>query len=296
MKINKRDFLNIKFLLENHTITEGKFVNKEIVLILKQNGAVVDGKRTPKVRYINLAKEENVFLFFKNNDYYIDSKDEIDSYIEEMFDNKPSRDKIQQWHNSSKAKDSKSLKGLYVSSLNAIDIKLNDEVVNIIPNSGLGYFLFYTQKIELFDDTIIVGVENYQVIWFAQKYKQFFENSNILFVVINPYMLEWIATLENEYIHFGDYDLAGINIYLNKIVPKLQNSKRYSMFIPDNIEFLIEEHGDCELYEKQKQYKNLMTDDVKINALIQSIQDNKKSIEQEGVYLYENRNEEKERC
>ena len=296
MKINKKDFLNIKALLEDGTLTEGKFSNKEIVSQLKLNGSVVDGKRTPKVRYINLAKEENVFLFFKNNDYYIDSKDEIDSYIEEMFDNKPSRDKIQQWHNSSKAKDSKSLKGLYVSSLNAIDIKLNDEVVNIIPNSGLGYFLFYTQKIELFDSTVIVGVENYQVIWFAQKYKQFFENSNILFVVINPYMLEWIATLENEYIHFGDYDLAGINIYLNKIVPKLQNSKRYSMFIPDNIEFLIEEHGDCELYEKQKQYKNLMTDDVKINALIQSIQDNKKSIEQEGVYLYENRNEEKERC
>jgi len=291
IKINKKDFSNIKALLEDASITEGKFSNKEIVSQLKDNGSIVYGKRTSNRRYINLAKEENVFLFFKNNDYYIDSKDEIDLYIKEIFDTKASRDKIQEWHNSSKAKISKSLKGLYVSSLHEIDIKLNDEVVRIIPNNGLGYFLFYTQKIELFNDTIIVGVENYQVVWFAKKYKQFFDNNNILFVVRNSYMLEWIGGLENEYIHFGDYDLAGISIYLNQIIPKLTQSKKYSMFIPENIDYLIAEHGDIELYEKQKQYKDLITDDVKIKALIQSIRNNKKSIEQEGIYLYNNSGE-----
>lgn len=283
MKINKKDFLNIKYLLEEGSITEGKFVNKEVVRELRLNGAVEDGKKTPKVRYINLVKEQNVFLFFKNNSFYIESKDEIDAYIQEIFDTKSSRDTIQKWHNNSKAKDSKSLKGLYVSSLNQIDIKLNDEIVTIIPNNGLGYFLFYTQKIEVFEKTIIVGVENYQVIWFAKKYKQFFENNNILFVVINPYMLEWIGTLENEYIHFGDYDIAGINIYLNTIIPRLKKSKKHSMFIPDNIEYLIQEHGDYELYEKQ--YKNLVTNDFKINKLIKNINKYKKSLEQEGLCL-----------
>ncbi|MDF1875565.1 hypothetical protein JHD48_07445 [Sulfurimonas sp. SAG-AH-194-I05] len=285
IKINKKDLLNIKYLIKNETITEGKFVNQEIVLALKQNGSVGDGKKTPKVRYINLVKEENVFLFLKNNDYYINSMDEIDRYIEEIFDTKASRDTVQKWHNSSKAKDSKSLKGLYVSSLNTVDIKLNDATVSIIPNNGLGYFLFYTQKIELFDDTVIVGVENYQVIWFAKKYKQFFEGNNILFVVKTPYMLEWISSLENEYIHFGDYDLAGINIYLNTIIPRLKNSKQYSMFIPNNIEYLIQKHGDYELYEKQKNIYALVTSDIKINNLINMIRTNKKSIEQEGLYL-----------
>jgi len=285
MKINKKDFLNIKDLIEEKSITEGKFVNKELVKQLKRNGSVVDGKKTPKVRYINLAKEENIFLVLKNNDYYIDSVAEIDTYIEEMFNNKPSRDRVQKWHNSSKVKNSKSLKGLYVSALSEIDIKIDDETVSIIPNNGLGYFLFYTQSIELFNDTIIVGVENYQVIWFAKKYKQFFDNKKMLFVVINPYMLEWIEYLNNEYIHFGDYDLAGINIYLNKIIPRLKKSKKYSMFIPENINYLIQEHGDCELYEKQKQYEDLITNDEQINNLIEIVRDNKKSIEQEGIYL-----------
>lgn len=285
MKINKKDLLNIKSLIINQTITEGKFVNRELVKELKLNGSVVDGKKTPKVRYINLAKEENVFLVLKNNNYFIDSLEEIDDYIQEMFDKKPSRDEVQKWHNSTKSKESKSLNGLYVSSLNKIDIKLNDKIVTIIPNSGLGYFLFYTQKIELYESTIIVGVENYQVVWFAQKYKQFFDNKDILFIVINPFMLEWIENLKNEYVHFGDYDLAGINIYLNKILPRLKKSKKHSMFIPQNIEYLIQEHGDPELYEKQKQYKNLDTNDIQINNLIKSIRDNKKSIEQEGIYL-----------
>jgi len=285
MKISKKDFLNIKALIEKHTITEGKFVNKELVKQLRLNGSVITGKQTPKVRYITLAKKENIFLVLKNNDYYIDSVDEIDTYIQEIHENKPSRDKIQKWHNNSKAKDSKSLKGLYVSSLVSVDIKLDEKIVSIIPNNGLGYFLFYTQKIELFDDTIVVGVENYQVIWFARNYKQFFENDNILFVVINPYMLEWISDLENEYIHFGDYDLAGINIYLHKVVPRLKKSNKYSMFIPSNIETLIEKYGDFELYEKQKQYTSLDTQDIQINNLIKSIRDNKKSIEQEGLYL-----------
>ena len=67
-------------------------------------------------------------------------------------------------------------------------------------------------------------------------------------------MREWIETLENEYIHFGDYDLSGINIYINEMIPRLKKSKKYSMFIPFNIESLIDKYGDRELFEKQKRY------------------------------------------
>jgi DNA-binding transcriptional regulator/RsmH inhibitor MraZ len=285
IKINKKDLLNLKTLIEKGSITQGKFVHKELVQQLKLNGSVIDGKKTPKVRYINLAKEENIFLVLKNNNYFIDSVEEIESYIEEIFEKTPSRDEVQKWHNSTKKKESKSLKGLYISALSEIAIKLDDKVVSIIPNNGVGYFLFYTQKIELFEDIVIIGVENYQVVWFAQKFQKFFENKKMLFVVINPFMLEWIENLENEYVHFGDYDLAGINIYLNKIVPRLKKVKKHTMFIPENIEFLIKEYGNSELYEDQKQYTDLSTSDENINNLIKIIRENKKSIEQEGIYL-----------
>jgi len=285
MKINKRDFLNLKVLLEEKTITQGKFINKKIIEGLKLNGSVCDGKKSAKVRYINLLKAENIFIFLKNSSFNIESIEDIDRYIDEVYDNKPSRDTIQKWHNNGKAVDSKSLRGLYISSLNSVNIKVNNELVTIIPNSGIGYFLFYTQKVGLDKDTIVVGIENYQVVWFAKKYQEFFQSSKILFVVINPYMLEWIKSIENEYIHFGDYDLAGISIYLDKIIPRLLKSKKYSMFIPENIEELIQKHGDTQLYKQQIESKHLTVKDKKIESLIKIIDKYKKGIEQEGLYL-----------
>lgn len=277
--------LNIKSLIECGEITERKFKNPEIVSQLKLNGSVANSRRGT-IKYINLAKEKNIFLMLKNHDYNIDSIEDIDSYIKKIFDNKASRDIIQKYHNDSKKIPSKSMRGLYISSLQKIDVILNGEAISILSYNGLGYFFFYTEKIELYEDTIVVGVENYQVIWFAKRYKKFFNNPNILFVAKTPYMLKWIKTLKNEYIHFGDCDLSGIHIYLNTMLPRLLKAKKTSMFIPRNIEELIKKHGNSELYEKQKQYKeNLLTNDEKINHLIEVIVKYKKVIEQEGLSL-----------
>jgi len=103
MKVNKQDLLNIKSLIEHGSITERKFKNQEIVLQLKLNASVVS-RRKGSIKYIDLAKEENVFLILKNHDYNIGSIEEIDNYIEDIFDKKASRDIIQKYHNNSKSK------------------------------------------------------------------------------------------------------------------------------------------------------------------------------------------------
>jgi hypothetical protein len=285
IKINKRDFENIKDLIKDSSVTYGRFSNKKIIEILRLNGSIKINRVSAQRSIIHLLKEENIFNFFRNNGYNISSINDIETYINKIIDVNPSRDVIQEWTSSTKAKKSKSLKGLYISSLKNLDIKINDETVTIIPINGLGYFCFHTEKIEIGKEIIIVGIENYQVIWFAKKYKEFFDRDNILFIVRNEYMREWISNLENEYIHFGDYDLAGINIYINEIIPRLKKSKKYSMFIPDNIEYLIHEHGNLEIYRDQKdKYKNLVAKDVKINKLYKIISNEKKGLEQEGLY------------
>ena len=283
LKLTKQNFIEILTLLEKGINTENK-LTEAIVKQLELNGAIKKDKLRSrgKIRWFNLMKKENVFLFFRNNNYNISSIDEINTYIEEMFNNKRVKSTIQKYHNDTKAKDSKSLKGLYLSSLKNIDIKLNDEVLTITPMNGLGYFLFHTEKIDVSEDTIIVGIENYEVIWFAKKYAKFFSSDNILFVVRNSYMLEWISELENEYIHFGDYDLAGIKIYQSEMVPRLKKSKKYSMFIPENIEYLIKKHGLPELYEKQKELKDMLVTDNNVYALQKMINKHKKGLEQEG--------------
>lgn len=285
IKINKVDFNTIKELIKNNNVTYGRISNKKIIEALSLNGSVRVDRISAQRSIVYLLKEENIYNFLRNNGYKISCKDEIDIYIEKIIDAKPARDTIQEWTSNTKSKESKSLKGLYLSSLKSIDIKINNEFVTIAPANGLGYFCFHTEKIEISKETIIVGVENYQVIWFAKKYKEFFDRDNIVFVVRNEYMREWIGNLENEYIHFGDYDLAGIHIYLNEIIPRLKKSKKYSMFIPDNIEYLIHKHGDLEIFKNQKEkYKNLIVSDNEVNKLQKIIKNEKKGLEQEGLY------------
>jgi len=285
IEINKKDLLNIKTLLIDGVITYGKFNNKKIIDKLELNGSINIERKSPQRKILHIKKEQNIYLFLKDNNYKLSTISDFDIYLKEIIKEKPSRDTIQKWHNSTKSKTSKSLKGLYISSLNNIDIKIDDERVTIIPTNGIGYFCFYTQKITINENTIIVGIENYQVVWFAKKYQNFFLDKNILFVVRNEYMREWISNIENEYIHFGDYDLAGINIYLNEIVPRLKKCKKYSMFIPNNIEKLIKEHGDTELFKKQKRYENIVVTDDEIDKLKNIIKKYKKGLEQEGLYL-----------
>lgn len=284
VKISRHDFLALQTLLNEEIITSGKFQNKKIIEQLLLNGAIKKERHTPKREIISLLKAENLFLFLNNNNYNIYDTEEIGQYIKEIVDNKASRDLVQKWQDNTKATTSQSQKGLYLSAPQAIKIKVDDKPLEIVPREGLGYFLFHTQKIELSTETIIVGVENYQVIWFAQRYAHFFK-TNVLFVFINPYMLEWIESLENEYIHFGDYDLAGINIYLNRVLPRLKKAYKHSLFIPNNIEDLIKNRGSIELYEQQTLYKNLSINDTQAQELKNIICKYKKSLEQEGIHL-----------
>ncbi len=289
MKLSRLDLEIIKELLIKKKIHRGiKFTKKTIINKLHLNGSIRLNRISAQRYEILLLKELNVFNFLKSLGYLtMENVEDIDRYIEEILIKDTSRDKIQQWTKSSKTTSSKSLKGLYLSSLKNLDIKINNEVVTLTPTNGLGYFCFYTEKIEISNTTIIVGVENYQVVWFAKKYRELFEKENILFVVRNPYMREWIETLENEYIHFGDYDLAGINIYINEIVPRLKKCKKYWMFIPSNIESLINKYGEVELFEKQKRYLDMDIKDKDVYELKEIIKRYKKGLEQEGLYLLE---------
>ena len=276
--------LHLRTLLLDGIITEKKFKNREIVDALKQNGSVKNAKRGVTVRYIELVKPENIFYFLKHHNYYIETLEDIDSYIEDMFDTKTlSREKIQHHTSDTKAKTSPSLFGLYVAPLEKIKIKLDDEVVELYPQKGVGHFLFHIQRIELFEDTIIVGVENYQVVWFAQNYREYFQDKKVLFVAKNSYMLQWIEEQTNEYIHFGDYYLAGVSIYLNTILPRLKKVKNASFFIPQNIEEFIKKRGNSSLFTKQVHYSNLKTSDNQLQELIEMIIKYKKGFEQEGL-------------
>jgi len=274
--------LHLRSLLLESSITIKKFKNKKIVEALKQNGSVKDSHRGT-IKYITILKPENIFTFLKYYNYNIGSIKEMEDFIEVYYSQKNSREQLAKLRGNTKAKSVATKDGLYVAPLQKISVKLDGKRVELNPNQGMGYFIYHTQRLELYDTTTIVGIENYHNIWFAQNYEKLFKTKECLFVAINDATaLCWLECQTNEYIHFGDYDLAGIDIYLHKVVPRLKKIQKYSFLIPENIEEFLQK-GTPYLFKKQLRYKNISSDNESLQYLIDLIKKYKRGVEQEGV-------------
>ena len=93
-------------------------------------------------------------------------------------------------------------------------------------------------------------------------------------------MIKWLQSIPNSYLHFGDLDFGGINIYLNEFKKHL--GKRANFFVPSNTKELLERYGKRELYEIQKtHFSEGSIEEIKLKELIALIHECKKGLEQE---------------
>jgi hypothetical protein len=197
-----------------------------------------------------------------------------------------SRDEIAVNYSDSKKLESKSFNGLMVSVFDNLEVKLNGKKQCLYPMEGAGTFIHNSSKLELDDQIIVVGVENPQVVWYISKYKHLFEeNKKYIFLSISEYktsyQYKWLESFRGEYIHFGDFDLSGINIYLNTIVPRLKVCKKYSFLIPDDIYKIIKSKSYKKDYSNQIRYLGISSKNDEVQELIGFIKDNKITLEQE---------------
>ena len=87
-------------------------------------------------------------------------------------------------------------------------------------------------------------------------------------------------TRVNRYIHFGDFDLAGICIYQSEFYKFLGD--RAGFLIPEDIEERLKS-GNAGLYDTQYlRYKNLNIIDSRLNGLVEMIHHYGRVYEQEG--------------
>lgn len=138
-------------------------------------------------------------------------------------------------------------------------------------------FLKNLPKID--ENILVVVVENFENLIFWEKQIIYFQKENILFIFRNKKMLEFIENISNKIIYFGDFDLAGIDIFHTQIKPR---NKNIEFFIPKNIEELINDFGNRELFSKQfNKYKNIKSESKEIEKLIELIIKHQKALEQE---------------
>ena len=88
-------------------------------------------------------------------------------------------------------------------------------------------------------------------------------------------------SIPNHYLHFGDFDLAGIKIFLSEFQEFL-GSDRSSYLIPDDIEYRLNS-GSRKRYDEQLcHFHQLKSNNSELQRLIDLIHNERKAYDQEG--------------
>ena len=210
---------------------------------------------------------------------------DLKHYVQTIQQDNISRSKLAAISSNSKLKNVRTFKGFLMNCYTPIQATINGESITLHPTAGTFQFIYDFEKFIIPRDITIIGIENSENFRHIEQQKHLFQNIITLFVSRYPQnqnkdLMKWLQTIPNRYIHFGDFDFAGIRIYLNEYKKYLKN--RASFFIPENIENLIEIYGNKKLYDKQgfNLNKEKITEE-NLLKLIEAIHKHKKGLEQE---------------
>ena len=193
---------------------------------------------------------------------------------------------------NSKTSSKRTMPGFLVNSYNRIDCELCGQPFTIDPTEGSAIYIADWQSFLLPESTLIIGIENAENFLKIRSQKQIFdhclspEEADILFIsryAFSADQMNWLARIPNRYVHFGDFDLAGISIFLNQFKPHVK--ERGSFLIPSDIESRLK-NGSRKRYDEQYQkYSALTSTDPDIGHLISLIHKYRRAYDQEGYIL-----------
>ena len=181
----------------------------------------------------------------------------------------------------------RSCPGFPVNTFEPITCKLN--AIDIVINPVEGSFLFITdwKVFSIPEDVVVVGVENMENFRMIRQQRALFESEigkhRFLFVSRYPQSTDlrsWLQSIPNIYVHFGDFDLAGIHIFLTEFHQYLGD--RSSFFIPSDIEKRLAKGSNARYNEQYEKYHKLHCDINKIQNLIDLINKYHRGYDQEG--------------
>ena len=181
----------------------------------------------------------------------------------------------------------RSCPGFPVNSYEPIACTMNDREFIVNPQEGSFVFVADWQDFKIPEDVVVVGIENMENFRLIRQQRELFEQTigsrPLLFVSRYPQssdLRSWLQALPNRYIHFGDFDLAGINIFLTEFNAYLGN--RSSFLIPLDIEERLAK-GSKERYNDQYQkFKSINSNIPDIQHLIDLINKYHRCYDQEG--------------
>ena len=181
----------------------------------------------------------------------------------------------------------RSCPGFPINTYEPIACLLNGREMVVNPQEGSFMFISDWQSFSIPQDVVVVGIENMENFRMIRQQRALFEQTigpaRLLFVSRYPQssdLRSWLQAIPNDYIHFGDFDLAGIHIFLTEFHAYL--GERSSFFIPSDIEQKLA-NGSLERYNAQYlKFKYLTTDIPLLQHFIDTINTYHRCYDQEG--------------
>lgn len=186
----------------------------------------------------------------------------------------------------------RSCPGFPINSCEPIECLLNGKSVCVNPPEGSFMFITDWEEFVIPKDVVVVGIENMENFRRIRKQKVFMEeylqahgfSTRAIYVSRYPQstdLRKWLLSISNHYLHFGDFDLAGIHIFLSEF-QKYLGSERSSILIPNDIELRLKSGSDKRYDEQYARFKDLKSENQDIQWLINCINHNRKGYDQEG--------------
>ena len=181
----------------------------------------------------------------------------------------------------------RSCPGFPVNSYEPITCSLSGNEFVINPPEGSFVFIDNWQQFAIPEGVIVVGIENMENFRMIRHQRKLFESVlgdvPLLFVSRYPQskdLRNWLMGIPNKYVHFGDFDLAGIHIFLAEFYKYLGN--RSEFLVPSDIEQRLAKGSPVRYNKQYGKFCTLRTDIQYLQLLIDLINKYHRGYDQEG--------------
>lgn len=285
MNLPIKQIQQLQRLLKGEAIAWSSLNNDMRNTLIGDDLIIIKTYRSRKSIYVPNAEALKMFL-----EQHFEELRGID-WASDDFSSATSRAELAASSGNSKTRKIRSCPGFMVNCYDPISAILNGKDIVIAPEEGTMVFMSDWEHLEIPQEVLVVGIENMENFRYIREQRYLFPTDRpILFVSRYPQSTDlrnWLLNIPNEYLHFGDFDLAGIRIYETEFYKFLGN--RASLFIPKDVESRIA-NGSIKRYNTQYvKYKNYIPQDTRLLQLCKIINHYHRCYDQEGYIKCNNR-------
>lgn len=209
----------------------------------------------------------------------------LDEYIE-RGQAAPSRSNNIRMSGDSKLKETELWQGFYFKVSEPIHAQWQGKPLTLLPYpEGIPVFMPQPETLSLPEDVTVVMIENSENFLKIETQLPLFQGLKCFFVSFYPreqhsYFIEWLQKQPNNYVHYGDFDFAGIHIYQSQYKKYVSGESRY--LVPSGLLPLFRRYGKRALYNNQLSLQALIkAGEPGISELLEIIKREHKGLEQE---------------